>query len=222
MKERFEVLATALIAVAAVALSATAIWRELRPRQTRGSARPLAPEYTRGWERLSTGGVWIGDSTARVQIIEFGDFECPFCKKLHTQLRSIQSKFGQDVAVQWVHFPLPTHRFAMPAARASMCAETQGSFRKFHNALFEKQDSLGLKSWTSYALDAEVIDTNAFRDCIEQVDLPSGIRRGLTLGDSLGVEGTPTILINGWRYSTTPYDSLDAIVRRGIQKAGGR
>jgi protein-disulfide isomerase len=82
--------------------------------------------------------------------------------------------------------------------------------------VFEKQDSLGLKSWSSFALDAGIQDTVMFARCAgDTVELPLVVR-GRALGERIGVRGTPTILINGWRMPAPPYDSLADIIKRVV------
>ncbi|MEP6591322.1 MAG: thioredoxin domain-containing protein [Gemmatimonadota bacterium] len=209
-----------IVTLAAVLVAGLAVRRELKPSKRRSVSPSPAPQYLRGWERLSTGGMWLGDSTAPVRIIEFGDFECPYCRKLSTELKAVRDRYGAMVAINWVHFPIPTHRFAMPAARAALCAGDQQVFAAFHDAVFSKQDSLGLKSWVSYAVDAGVRDTLQFQACVTRADPHPSISRGLNLGDSLGVDGTPTIVVNGWRYSVTPYDSMTGIVEKALKQMG--
>jgi protein-disulfide isomerase len=85
-----------------------------------------------------------------------------------------------------------------------------------HDLLFEKQDSLGLKQWDSFATEARVGDLRSFSSCAAAVDTISMIERGLSLGSVVGVHGTPTVVINGVLYSRPPSDSLQQIVARLI------
>ncbi|MGH7468455.1 MAG: DsbA family protein [Longimicrobiales bacterium] len=142
----------------------------------------------------------MGSNDATVVVVEFGDFECPFCKRFTTEMETLKEEYGNRVALVYVHYPLRTHRFARPAARAAECAAEQSRFGEFHDELFERQDSLGLKSWLSYAIEAGVQDEAAFGRCVDRSDPVPLIERGLEVGKKLGVTGTPTIVINGWRY----------------------
>src|SRR5262245_61999730 len=92
-----------------------------------GATRPVAPDdqkasFVENWSDLLDSGTQIGLSSASVKIIEFSDFECPFCARFGNALRDVRAKYPNDIAVVYVHFPIPTHRFAIPAARAAECA----------------------------------------------------------------------------------------------------
>jgi protein-disulfide isomerase len=112
------------------------------------------------------------------------------------------------VARRFVHFPLPQHRFARPAARAAECAALEGRFSEMHDVLMAKQDSFGLKSWTSYARDASVKDTIRFGKCVSQNEKVPRVEDGVALGTQLEISGTPTIVIDGWRFEAPPSDTL--------------
>lgn len=216
MKKHFETLATLLLVLSAVVLATAAVHREFGPAGAPGGelARATPPAYVDDWEALARIGTWVGDSTAKVRVVEFADFECPFCKRFHESFRDARDSVGKDVALLFVQFPLDNHRFARPAALAAECAEQLGRRDSYHDALFAKQDSFGLKTWTSYAVDARIADTVAFSRCVSSHRTSARIDSGLAAGERFKVRGTPTVLINGWRYSPTPYDSLGVIVRR--------
>ncbi len=217
MGTRFEQAANIALALAAFAIGGAVLHREFVPPHT---TKPR-PVKVQRWENLGTSGVWIGDRNAPIRIVEFADLECPYCKVFHDSLSRILARSGGKVGVLFVHFPLPSHRFARQAANASMCADDQGAFSGFQDAVFANQDSLGLKTWQSYGVDAGIPDLSRFAQCLSQrADNPM-VRRGIVVGDSLAVTITPTVIVNGWRYSVPPLDSLgtivDAALRKGIQ-----
>jgi protein-disulfide isomerase len=150
----------------------------------------------------------LGPAGAPIQTVEFTDFECPYCRQFHATLRSVRQRFGESVAVNLVHFPLPMHRFAFPAARAAECAERQGRFSWFVDVVYGKQDSLGLKTWTSYAKDAQVGDTALFLRCVTDTARVPRIDAGVALGKRINIVSTPTVIVNGWRIDGTPPESL--------------
>jgi protein-disulfide isomerase len=201
---------TAVLAGSALVLAALAVRREFlnSPAGNPTSVRALAPAYVSDWEDFSRVGTWIGDSTAPVRIVEFADFECPFCRRFYESFRAVRDSVGDAVALLLVQFPLEGHRFAKPAALAAECAERFGRWEAFHDVIFSAQDSLGLKSWVSYARDAGIADTVAFAACVSERTSSSRIDSSLAAGRQLRVAGTPTVLINGWRYPHAPYDSL--------------
>ena len=197
------------VAVCAIAVSSTLAWREF------GGGRPLAPApapqrrptYTKGWEEVATSGIRTGRIDAKIQIVEFADFECPFCKRFNSQLRLLTARFPDQISVVFVHFPISGHRFALAAGRAAECALAQGRFAQMRDALYDKQDSLGLKSWTSYALAAGVTDTSSVARCAAAANRVERIERGLALGSKFGVRGTPTVIVNGWNFQGPPPDT---------------
>jgi protein-disulfide isomerase len=154
-------------------------------RSTGGSAviagQLAARTRVSGWDNLVKTGTLIGDSSAAVKVVEFGDFECPFCRRADSVFRVVKHKFGADVALVYIEFPLGMHRFALPAARAAECAAGQGHFAPMHDLLFTKQDSLGLKSWQSYAQESGVPDTAAFAKCVSESTVPARVARGKIL-----------------------------------------
>lgn len=218
-----ERLASAAIGVAALTIAAVVVRREVFPPVVAPVQRAFPPAVqVPEWEKLRAYGMWVGDSNAKVTILEFADFECPFCERFHRELASAKAQLGdrgKDIALLYVHLPLGSHRFAMPAALASVCASDQGAFDRFHTALFEKQDSFGLKSWTSYAIDAGIADTASFSSCVRNTRSADVVTAGMRIADSLGVEVTPTLIINGWRYAVPPIDSLVTVLTRYLAEA---
>lgn len=172
------------------------------------------PVAVSDWRQLLRGGRWIGDSTAPVVIVEFSDFECPFCARFHAVADSVLDEFDGTAARYYVHYPISGHRFAVPAARVAECAADQGRFREVHSELFRSQDSLGLKSWESIADAAGIPDLKAFMRCNAATDEPTEVTWGRRLGDSIGVSATPTVIINGMRYAIPPYGNLRSEVKR--------
>lgn len=205
--------ASIALTAAAVIIAGTFAHREFSS-QTPRAIPDGPPKYVSDWRSLLTAGEVIGDSAAPFKIIEFGDFECPFCRAADTVFRALGREHGSRVTLIFVHFPLTMHRFAMPAALAAECAATQQRFAAFHDLLYAKQDSLGLKSWTSFAADAGVPDTLRFQNCLRESKSNPVVAAGIAAGRRLGVEGTPTVLLNGWRFPRPPsLAELDSAIR---------
>lgn len=147
--------------------------------------------------------------------MEFSDLECPFCAKFHKAILDARQRYGDSLAVVFVHYPLvEQHKLALAAARAAECAARQDHFEEFITKVYEKQDSLGLKTWSSFASEAGLRDTAAINKCATASDRIARIEDGREVGRKIGVAGTPTVIINGWRYAIPPYDSLDQILAR--------
>lgn len=167
------------------------------------------------WEDYFETGHKMGAEQTPVRVIEFADFECPYCGRFHKSLKMIEAKYPGKIAATYVHFPISGHRFALPAARVAECAGDQGKFQAMHDALFEGQDQFGLKPWDDYATAAGVPDTAAFDTCIKKTDLIPRVEEGKALGAKLDVQGTPTIVINGWKLAHPPSEQeLDQMVQR--------
>jgi protein-disulfide isomerase len=217
MKDLFDKIASLAVAVGALSIAAVVLHREFSGPKTGMNLVAQPPSQVPNWRDLASAGKWIGDRTAPVVVVEFADFECPFCKRFHDRLAEERAKIMDSVAILFVHFPSPAHKFAMPAARAAMCASDQGVFEAFHDEVFAKQDSLGLKSWVSYAVEAGIPDTTVFKRCTAAVGPVDLIERGKIVAESLGVNVTPTVIVNGWRYSVPPLDSLGVILRAALK-----
>lgn len=224
MQARLEQLATVVVIFAALAVATVSLHREFTsPRVVDVSDLSQPPTYMTDWKQFLGTGILIGDSAASVKVIEFADLECPYCRTFHSSFNIAQQKYGKDLALIYIYYPLPMHRFARPAARAAECAAAQGRFGEFQGVVYDKQDSLGFKSWASYAVDAGVRDTGRFARCASDTVRLSRVEAGVALASKLKVSGTPTVIINGWRFAVPPYDSLSEQIARILAgKAPGR
>ncbi len=200
MKDRLERTLSVILVGAALAIAVGMVHREFfaHTEQT-PSSRDFGQTYEKNWMDLLASGNPQGDTAAPVKIIEFSDLECPFCRELHKSLGEVLAADPKGVVSYFVHYPTPGHRFAIPAARAAECARSRGRFDQFVALVFEKQDSLGLKSWGSFAHDAGLQDTTAIVKCaIADGEVPR-IVENVAAGRKLNIRGTPTVFYNGWR-----------------------
>jgi len=208
---RLERLPDFLLSIAAIGIAITFAHREFSSGPK--PVRPTQPRFVRDWVQLLPLGEVIGNPNAPIKVVEFGDFECPFCKAEDSVYRQVTRAGGSNVALFFVHFPLKFHHFAMPAARASECAALQGRFSPFHDLIYALQDSLGLKSWGSYAHDAGVADTVGFERCIGGSQQFSRIEAGIEAAKRFDVHATPTVLVNGWEFPIPPNaEELDSAI----------
>ena len=133
----------------------------------------------------------------------------------HARDLAIARKYPGQIALTYVHYPISGHRFAMPAARAPECANDQGRFQAMYDQLFEGQDQFGLKPWDDYATAAGVPDLAAFDACVKKTEPIPRVEEGKAPGAKLDVQGTPTIIINGWKLGKPPTEAeLDQMVQR--------
>jgi len=157
-----------------------------------------------------------GSPRAPVTLIEYGDFQCPFCGAAYFVLRNIEERFGRDLRVVYRHFPLTEmHPLAMVAAEASEAAGTQGQFWQMHDMLFENQRNLLPEHLVGYAT-ALGLDVNAFVADVESHRHTQKIREDFMSGVRSGVNGTPCLFINGERFNG-PAD--EALLARAINAA---
>lgn len=200
MKGRIEQVLLILLTGSAVVIAGAIVRRDFfSPNGPRIVSRTAeAPKFIEDWRRILDVGVEIGTRTAPVKLLEFSDLECSFCRRFHQlTLPLVRREFGDSVSLVFIHFPLPNHRFAEPAAKAAECAGAQSAFGAYVEAIFAKQDSLGLRSWTAWAVDAGVQDTARYNTCLKGDAGKARIASGKEMALKLGVRGTPGIMVNG-------------------------
>ncbi len=213
MTLKLDALVTATLVVCALVTTGLVVRREFFVPAAPTSQAAQKPVLTKDWRALLAKGVRLGPEQAAVQLIEFADFECPFCASFHKDVKVLRTRYPTQVALTFVHFPLPMHRFAEPAARVAGCAGDQGRFEAMYDLLFDQQDRFGLKPWSEFATEAGVPDSAAFEACIKRTDPIPRVTEGKALGNQLDVQGTPTIVVNGWKLGRPPtLDELDHMV----------
>jgi predicted DsbA family dithiol-disulfide isomerase len=208
-----------LLSISAVTIAGSVAWREFgkpRPNETSPAGRPL-PEYISGWEKALAVGIRIGEASARVTVVEFTDLECPACRRFQGVMREILREYPRDVALIFVHRPVPGHHFAMQAARAAECAERIGRFLPMIEAIFGNQDSLGIKSWGSLALEAGITDSASISTCARDARPVDRINAGVALAERLEVQATPTVFVNGWKYLGPTKGEMDRAIEAALQ-----
>lgn len=210
--------ATILIAICSLVVTGLVVKREIFTHRAAVSLPPEPPSPVADWSRLSLEGRRFGSPNAPVTIVEFSDFECPFCRTFTMgTLSAIRREFPEQVTVLYRHWPLTSiHRFAYPAARAAECAGRQDRFEAFHDLVFAKQDSLGLKTFTEFARESGVPDLVAFRSCNAAVEPVPAIEADIVAAERLGGGGTPTVVINGLRLPAPPDSAALATMIRTL------
>lgn len=162
-------------------------------------------------------GIRSGLEDAPVQVVEFADFQCPYCAHFELTVLAVRNRYPDQVAFTFVPFPLKYHEYAEAAQRAAECAHIQGKFEAIRSILFEKHHAFGSILWTDFAVQVGIEDINQFDACVNDTEPLERIERGKKLADKFGVQGTPTILINGWKVSAPPSaESFDKIVKNVI------
>jgi protein-disulfide isomerase len=208
------------LVVFALLTTCLVVYRQHELRMNSAQGGSIRGAFVQNWQTLLNQGVLIGSASAPVQLMEFSDFECPYCAGLHSSLKVLRGKYPSEVAISYVYFPLDMHRFAIPAIQAAECARSQGRFEAMHDRLFEQARRLGVKPWREFAADSGVPDLQAFDACISNGKPSSRVSDGLKLGEQLNVQGTPTVIINGWKLNWTP--SEDDLTRMVTNVLAGK
>jgi len=141
-----------------------------------------------------------GTTDAPIALLEYGDYECPFCGEVQPIVREIQRRLGDDLCFAFRHFPLTNvHPHAEHAAEAAEAAAEQGSFWAMHETLFANQDTLDDESLAQYAAALGLDETRVLQEVISNAHAHR-IREDFRSGVRAGVNGTPCFFINGQRY----------------------
>ena len=137
-----------------------------------------------------------GSATAPIEMIEFSDFQCPFCLRADPTVQQVLSTYGDRIRFVYRHYPLPNHPFARPAAEAAACANEQGKFWPFHDRLFASPSKLSDADFKQYATDLG-LNTAQFNNCVDTHKLKAQVDKDVKDGEEAGVNGTPAFFING-------------------------
>ncbi len=160
---------------------------------------PSAPSAPVDMEALIDDDVIKGDPNAPVTIVEWSDFECPFCARFYSQtLKQIEEQYINTGKVKLVYrdFPLSFHPNAQKAAEASECAKDQDKFWEMHDLLFESGVSGGVASFKQYAAQLG-LNTATFNSCLDSGEKAAEVQADMRAGTAAGVRGTPGFIING-------------------------
>ncbi|MGH7932244.1 MAG: DsbA family protein, partial [Candidatus Binataceae bacterium] len=153
-----------------------------------------------------------GPAGAPVTIVEFADFQCPFCRGALDSIRAVKAKYGDKVRWVFMDFPLGIHAHAMDAANAGRCADAQHKFWPFHDALFADQSKLAPNDLKATAKRVG-LNSKAFDKCLDDATYQAGIRKDMAEGSELGVTGTPTFFVNGRELvGARPPQAFDEII----------
>ena len=159
----------------------------------------------------------VGPSGAPITIIEFSDFQCPYCQKSVGALKELRRLYGDRIRIVYRDYPGPNHPQANPAAEAAQCAGDQGKFWEYHDALFDHQGT----GWDYEALARDLgLQTGEFSACLNTGRYREEVIKDLQDGLTLGIASTPTFFINGRPLvGARPMADFTAIIDRLLQKA---
>lgn len=175
--------------------------------------RPLPAELAR---ELAAGDVpSFGPADASVTLVEFSDFECPYCAKAAEVVAQIRADYGDRVRFVYRQFPLSFHPQAHLAAQAALAAHAQGKFWPYHDLLFANQGALSQEALVGYAKQIG-LETRSFRAALTEQSHRARVEEDLALGAKASVRGTPTLFVNGLRVAD-PTD--EEMVRAALDAA---
>jgi len=167
--------------------------------------------------------VW-GNRTAPVTIVEFSDFQCPFCGRVEPTMAQVRETYGPDkVRIVWKNEPLPFHQNAKPAAEAAQGVfDLKGSdgFWKFHDVAFKNQQGLSPESYEKWAQQAGVTDMAKFKAGLASHKWADKIEKDHAIAKQVGINGTPGFMVNGVAISgAQPFEKFKTVIDQELQKA---
>lgn len=161
----------------------------------------------------------LGPANATVTIVEFSDFECPFCGAQFPILKKIEADFADRIRVVYRQMPLTNvHPHAQKAAEASLCANDQKKFWEFHDAMFQDNKNLDVNALKQKAA-ALKLDVAAFSSCLDSSKYEDAVAKDVHEGVSLGITGTPVMFINGRFFNgVQPYEEISKVINEELQR----
>lgn len=182
-------------------------------------AQPARPDPKVTYKVPVNGAFTKGPDTAKVTIIEWSDFQCPFCKRVNPTIDQVVKDYGNDVRVAFKHNPLPMHNRAMPAALAAEAAGLQGKFWEMHDRLFENPRDLTDEKFEEWAKELG-LDVEKFKKDMNDPAVKKKILDQQSQGSTLGARGTPAFFINGRFLSgAQPVDAFKQVIDEEMKKA---
>lgn len=165
----------------------------------------------------------LGPASAPVTLVEFSDFQCPFCQRVEPTLKQLRMTYGDKLRIVWKDFPLTQiHPQAFKAGEAGHCAGDQGKYWEYHDRMFANQQALQPADLKKHAADLG-LDAGAFGTCLDSSKYGERVRDGVSLGTQLGVNSTPTVFVNGRRFSgAQPYEVFVAAIDEELARVAGR
>jgi protein-disulfide isomerase len=155
-----------------------------------------------------------------VTLVEFSDFQCPFCARVMPTLKKVKETYGDRVRIVWKDFPLTSiHPQAFKAAEAGQCAREQGKFWELHDVLFANQQALQPEELKKHAA-AIGLDLGKFNACFDASKYGERVQQQMQAGTQLGVSSTPSTFINGRLVSgAQPYEVFAGIIEEELARA---
>jgi protein-disulfide isomerase len=159
-----------------------------------------------------------GNPNAKITIVEFSEFQCPFCSRVVPTINELTKKYGDKINVRFMHQPLPFHADAPLAAEASMAAGEQGKFWEYHDLLFQNNKALKREDLEKYAQQLQ-LNMGKFKQALDSGKFKEHVKKDSEAGNAVGANGTPTFFINGRKLvGAQPQSAFEAIIEEELKK----
>jgi len=157
----------------------------------------------------------LGPASAPVQLVEFADYECPYCIKVHPDLKKLRAEFGDRISLVYKDFPLPMHAHAQKAAEAARCAGAQDKFWQYHDQLFSSTH-IDVPQLKQFATDLG-LDMVKFNNCLDSGQQAAAVQKDAAEAQKIGLSGTPSFFLNGHFFTgALKYEDLRQMVLREL------
>jgi protein-disulfide isomerase len=177
----------------------------------------LLPPYEQPKVAVDATGPSKGPAGAPITIVEFSDFECPYCVKAEPTVKEVMDAYPGKIRLVYRDFPLPMHSRAPKAAEAAHCAGDQGKYWEMHAKLFANATKLDPSDLKGYARDVG-LDGGKFDQCLDKGEKASEVEKHKKAGEDVGVSGTPAFFINGRMISgAQPAEAFKAIIDQELK-----
>jgi protein-disulfide isomerase len=162
-----------------------------------------------------------GPETAPITVVEFADYECPYCGRGYENMKAVFAKYDGKIKWYFRNFPLSFHKNAMAYATAATCAGRQGKFWEMHDAILDNQKTMEAKGGPEGLATELGLDMSSFKACLEDKEVSKAILEDMTAAQAVGVTGTPAYYINGIMISgAQPVENFSTIIDRELKAAG--
>jgi protein-disulfide isomerase len=160
-----------------------------------------------------------GPADAPVTMVEFSDFQCPFCARSTPLIEQVIQAYPKELKFVYKEFPLPMHPNAMPASKAAVAAQRQGKYWEMHDKLFANQQALQPDNFKQYAQELG-LDVAKFEQDMNSPDVQAQIAEDIQLARQAAVSGTPTLYLNGKKVQNRSLEGLKQMIDEALQKKG--
>ena len=181
-------------------------------------SQAAVPQAVKRYDIPTEGFPSYGPMDAPITIVEFSDYECPYCKTWHDQVWTpLEQKYGSQIRLVYRDFPLlGLHNNAAPAAEAAHCADEQGKYWEYHDLLFSGDYALSRHTYEAIALRLG-LDGTQFAACLDKGTYQAVVQSNYDFASKLGVQSTPTFFINGIALvGAQPFDVFDRVIQMEI------